>query len=99
MDDSKSNGQALLTAHQISKSFGGLKAVQSVDIQVKAGQISGLIGPNGAGKTTLFNLLCNFIQPDQGQVIFDHQRIDQLQPHQISQQGLVPGFCRDGPPL
>ena len=82
----------LLAAHQISKSFGGLKAVQNVDIHVKAGQIAGLIGPNGAGKTTLFNLLCNFIQSDQGQVIFNDQRIEQLAPHQISRQGLVRTF-------
>lgn len=92
MDDSKRSGEALLAAHQISKSFGGLKAVETVDIHVKSGQIAGLIGPNGAGKTTLFNLLCNFIQPDQGQVIFDNHRIDQLQPHQISLQGLVRTF-------
>ena len=94
MDDKTKSGSldALLAAHNISKSFGGLKAVQNVDIHVNSGQIAGLIGPNGAGKTTLFNLLCNFIQPDQGQVIFDQHRIEQLPPHQISLQGLVRTF-------
>lgn len=94
MDDKTQSSpqKPLLAAHQISKSFGGLKAVQNVDIHVNTGQIAGLIGPNGAGKTTLFNLLCNFIQPDQGQVIFNNGRIEQLAPHQISLRGLVRTF-------
>ncbi|MCM1984998.1 ABC transporter ATP-binding protein [Lyngbya confervoides] len=83
---------ALLSAQHLSKSFGGLRAVQDVHLNVQTGQIVGLIGPNGAGKTTLFNLLCNFIQPDSGQVIFDRQRIETLAPHQISQRGMVRTF-------
>ena len=95
MADKQSNSnepKTLLAAHKITKSFGGLQAVKDVDIHVQEGQIAGLIGPNGAGKTTLFNLLCNFIQPDQGQVIFNDLRIEQLPPHKISLQGLVRTF-------
>jgi ABC-type branched-subunit amino acid transport system ATPase component len=83
---------ALLAAHSLSKSFGGVRAVDQASIQVPQGSITGLIGPNGAGKTTLFNLLSNFTHPDQGQVVFDGVQIQQHQPHQIAQLGLVRTF-------
>ncbi|MBC1270393.1 ABC transporter ATP-binding protein, partial [Trichormus variabilis FSR] len=82
----------LLAASGLCKSFGGIKAVQEARIEVAQGSITGLIGPNGAGKTTLFNLLSNFIRPDKGRVIFDGEPIQQLQPHQIAQQGMVRTF-------
>jgi len=82
----------LLAASGLCKSFGGIKAVNDAEIQVGQGSITGLIGPNGAGKTTLFNLLSNFIRPDKGRVVFDGEQIQQLQPHQIAQQGLVRTF-------
>lgn len=82
----------LLVAQQLSKRFGGIKAVDQASIEVPRGKITGLIGPNGAGKTTLFNLLSNFIHPDDGQVIFDGKPIHQLQPHQIAQEGMVRTF-------
>lgn len=82
----------LLTATGIAKSFGGIKAVDNAEIEVTKGSITGLIGPNGAGKTTLFNLLSNFIRPDRGTVVFDGEPIQQLQPHQIAQQGMVRTF-------
>jgi neutral amino acid transport system ATP-binding protein len=82
----------LLSAHGLCKSFGGIGAVNNVQLQVVQGSITGLIGPNGAGKTSLFNLLSNFIRPDRGQVIFDGNPIHHLQPHQISQQGCVRTF-------
>lgn len=82
----------LLTATGIAKNFGGIKAVNNAEIEVKQGSITGLIGPNGAGKTTLFNLLSNFIRPDRGTVIFDGEQIQQLQPYQIAQQGMVRTF-------
>ena len=82
----------LLTATGIAKSFGGIKAVNNADIEVNKGSITGLIGPNGAGKTTFFNLLSNFIRPDRGTVIFDGEQIQQLQPYQIAQQGMVRTF-------
>ena len=82
----------LLAARELCKSFGGIRAVDRVSIDVPQGSITGLIGPNGAGKTTLFNLLSNFIQPDRGEVIFNGQPIHHLQPHQIAQQGMVRTF-------
>lgn len=84
--------EPMLSARQLSKSFGGVKAVDRASIDVPKGSITGLIGPNGAGKTTVFNLLSNFIRPDSGEVIFDGEPIQQLQPYQIAQQGLVRTF-------
>jgi neutral amino acid transport system ATP-binding protein len=82
----------MLAASGLSKSFGGIRAVQDVELQVETGKIVGLIGPNGAGKTTLFNLLCNFIAPDQGAVMLDGQPIQNLAPHEIALQGMVRTF-------
>lgn len=82
----------LLAASGLTKSFGGVKAVDNAEIEVATGSITGLIGPNGAGKTTLFNLLSNFIRTDRGRVIFDGEPIQQLQPYQIAQQGMVRTF-------
>lgn len=82
----------LLCAKQLNKNFGGLRAVYNAQIEVKQGSITGLIGPNGAGKTTLFNLLSNFIKPDQGQVLFNNQPIHNLKPYQIAQQGMIRTF-------
>ena len=82
----------LLAAEGLSKSFGGLQALNDVSIQVKPGSITGLIGPNGAGKSTLFNLLSNFITPDTGRVLFDGETINGLRSHQIAQQGLIRTF-------
>jgi neutral amino acid transport system ATP-binding protein len=82
----------LLTANDLSKSFGGIRAVRNAKISVQRGSITGLIGPNGAGKTTLFNLISNFIRPDTGQIIFEGQPIEKLNPHQIAKQGCVRTF-------
>jgi neutral amino acid transport system ATP-binding protein len=82
----------LLSAQGVSKAFGGIQAVQNAEIEVLPEKIIGLIGPNGAGKTTLFNLLCNFIQPDGGRIIFDGKPIQMLPPHQIALQGMIRTF-------
>lgn len=84
--------QNLLEVHQLSKSFGGVRAVSDVSLRIPQGSITGLIGPNGAGKTTLFNLLTNFITPDSGQVLVDQQPVHYLPPHQITRQGMVRTF-------
>ena len=62
---------ALLEAKQISKIFGGLTAVDNVDLVIEKQQISSLIGPNGAGKTTFFNCLTGLYIPEYGDIIFD----------------------------
>ncbi|MDZ8189664.1 MAG: ABC transporter ATP-binding protein [Nostoc sp. ChiSLP02] len=92
MVNNQSSPLPLLAASGLSKSFGGIKAVNEAKIEVAKGSITGLIGPNGAGKTTLFNLLSNFIRPDKGRVIFDGEPIHNLQPYQIAQQGVVRTF-------
>ncbi len=66
----------LLDVRSVSKSFGGLTAVNQADLAVTAGSITGLIGPNGSGKTTLFNLITGVMAPDDGEIWFDGQRID-----------------------
>ena len=62
---------ALLEATEVTKSFGGLTAVNAVTLQIEAGRIVSVIGPNGAGKTTFFNLLTGIYKPDSGSIIFD----------------------------
>ena len=61
----------LLDARGVSVSFGGLRALDDVSIDVAQGSISALIGPNGAGKTTLFAAVCGFVRPSAGRVVFD----------------------------
>ncbi|ELR98334.1 ABC transporter ATP-binding protein [Gloeocapsa sp. PCC 73106] len=84
--------EPLLIASQLSKHFGGIKAVDQAGITVKKNSITGLIGPNGAGKSTFFNLLSNFIPPDSGSVMFDGILTNRLKPHQIAQKGCVRTF-------
>lgn len=82
----------LLVAQGLSKSFGGIKAVNNATIEVNRGSITGLIGPNGAGKTTLFNLLSNFINPDRGEIIFEGETVSHLPSYQIAQRGFIRTF-------
>ncbi len=65
----------VLEARDVSKAFGGLKAVQHVSLKVMQGEVLGIIGPNGAGKTTFFNLLNGFIRPDSGEITLNQQNI------------------------
>src|SRR5215467_9684632 len=82
----------LLEARSLSKHFGGLAAVNSLDLAVETGEIVGLIGPNGAGKTTCFNLLSGFLRPTSGAVLFAGEDITGRRPHQIVTRGLVRTF-------
>ena len=83
---------SLLQATKLSKSFGGIKAVNNAHIEVNRGSITGLIGPNGAGKTTLFNLLSNFIKADSGSILFENQPIHNLPSHKIATRGFIRTF-------
>src|SRR6266566_5829168 len=83
---------ALLEAQNLTRYFGGLAAVDHVDLTVSEGEIVGLIGPNGAGKTTCFNLLSGFIRPTAGTIRFDGDDITRLRPHQVVRRGLVRTF-------
>ncbi|MBV9824336.1 MAG: branched-chain amino acid ABC transporter ATP-binding protein/permease [Alphaproteobacteria bacterium] len=78
----------LLEVSDLSKSFGGLRAVQQVGFSVAAGEILGIIGPNGAGKTTLFNLLNGVLRADAGSARFDGQELRGRKVHQIARLGI-----------
>jgi branched-chain amino acid transport system ATP-binding protein len=83
---------ALLEAQNLTKHFGGLAAVNQVNIRVEMGEIVGLIGPNGAGKTTCFNLLSGFLPPTAGSITFDGSSVVGLKPHDMVKRGLVRTF-------
>jgi ABC-type branched-subunit amino acid transport system ATPase component/ABC-type branched-subunit amino acid transport system permease subunit len=81
-------GESILTVRNLSKSFGGLKAVQNVSFTVDYGSILGIIGPNGAGKTTLFNLLNGFQYPDAGEILLNGRSVFGEKPHQLCKAGV-----------
>jgi ABC-type branched-subunit amino acid transport system ATPase component len=83
---------ALLRLEALSKSFGGLRAVNDLSFEVRAGTITSLIGGNGAGKTSAFNLITGNLAPDSGEIYFREQRIDGLPPHKVARAGIARGF-------
>ena len=83
---------ALLEAAGLTKRFGGLTAVDNVDISVGAGEIVGLIGPNGSGKTTLFDCLSRVTAIDAGHIAFDGTDITRHRPHQVARLGMARTF-------
>ena len=85
-------GSPVLEVRGISKTYGGLKAVQNVSFDVAQGEILGVIGPNGAGKTTLFNLLNGLVPPTSGTVRFEGQGITGLKPNRICRLGMARTF-------
>jgi len=82
----------MLLVKNVSKNFGGLKAVDKVSLKVEKNSITGLIGPNGSGKTTLFNLISGFCKNDSGEIYFKGERIDGLTPNKIVNRGLYRTF-------
>ncbi|HEV7397506.1 MAG TPA: ABC transporter ATP-binding protein [Pyrinomonadaceae bacterium] len=92
VNKSDSNGQVPLKTVNCTIQFGGLIAVNSLEMSVKKGEIYGLIGPNGAGKTTIFNLLTGVYKPTAGEIYFNGQRIDGLKSYQISRRGVSRTF-------
>jgi len=78
----------MLQVENITKTFGGILAVDGCSMAVQKGTITGLIGPNGSGKTTLFNLITGFYQPDSGQIHFDDRPIHGLLPSRICHRGI-----------
>jgi branched-chain amino acid transport system ATP-binding protein len=82
----------ILRVENVTRTFGGLRAVNNCSLQVARGSITGLIGPNGAGKTTLFNIISGFLKPTAGRIFFEDKRIDGLPPHKIFHMGLVRTF-------
>tara|TARA_R110000751_G_scaffold307889_2_gene433782 strand:+ start:112134 stop:112889 length:756 start_codon:yes stop_codon:yes gene_type:complete len=80
---------SILELKGLTQRFGGLIAVNDVDLSVEAGEIVGLIGPNGAGKTTVVNLITGVFRPSSGTVTFKGRRLDGLKPYQISRMGVA----------
>jgi len=83
---------SLLEVKGINKRFGGLKALDNVNIQVEENTIHAIIGPNGAGKSTLLNCLVGKLEPDEGSVTFNGSSLLNLSPHKINQLGVVRVF-------
>jgi len=82
----------MLEVRELSKAFGGLKAVDKASLDVRQGEIVGLIGPNGAGKTTLFAAIAGFHKPESGRIRFIGHDIAGLPPHRICAAGMVRTF-------
>ena len=78
----------VLEARGIAKAFGGVRAVDGVDLVLPRGEIRALIGPNGAGKTTFFNMLTGQLAPDAGEVRFKGERLTGLPPHRVWRRGV-----------
>lgn len=85
----------MLKVEGLTKTFGGLTAVNSVDMEVHPGELVGVIGPNGAGKTTFFNLLTGYLKPTKGRVIFEGSDITGKKPHYVAAKGMVRSFQQD----
>jgi branched-chain amino acid transport system ATP-binding protein len=82
----------LLSIDNLSKSFGGLLAINNLSFSVNQGEIIGLIGPNGSGKTTLFNLITGLLKPDTGRIRFNNKDITGISSYKICQSGIARTF-------
>jgi branched-chain amino acid transport system ATP-binding protein len=83
---------SLLEVQALTKSFGGIRAVDHCSFAVEEGSITALIGPNGAGKTTVFNMISGLLKPDSGRILFEDEAIAGWQPHQITRKGISRTF-------
>jgi len=83
---------SIITVEGLGKTFGGLKALNSVGFSIKQGEIYGIIGPNGSGKTTLINCITGFIKPNEGRVFFKGKEITGWPPHKIARVGIARTF-------
>jgi branched-chain amino acid transport system permease protein len=85
---SPGTGDVVLEVRNLSRSFGGLKAVQDVSFKLRRNEILGIIGPNGAGKTTVFNLLNGFLRPGIGEILLDGREMSGRKPHELCEAGI-----------
>ena len=83
---------SLFEAHDLSVSFGGIKALRDVSFAIEPGEVFSIIGPNGAGKTTIFNLVSRFYESDSGSMAFDGVDITGVPPHRIAELGIARTF-------
>lgn len=84
--------EVLLQVKDVSKSFGGVKAINNLSFDLIKGEVLGIIGPNGSGKTTLVNLITGFVKPDSGKIFAMGKDITKLQPHKIADLGITRTF-------
>ncbi|MDQ2959466.1 MAG: ABC transporter ATP-binding protein [Candidatus Dormibacteraeota bacterium] len=82
----------LLDARGLVRTFGGVKAVDGVSFEVRAGEVAGLIGPNGAGKSTVLDLVAGALRPESGSIRFDGNEVTGLAPHQLARRGIIRTF-------
>ncbi|MBE3591033.1 MAG: ABC transporter ATP-binding protein [Firmicutes bacterium] len=82
----------MLEARGVSKRFGGLVAVERVDLAIAPGTVHSLIGPNGAGKTTLFNMITGIYRPDEGDILFRGRSVAGLPPEKVAERGISRTF-------
>jgi len=90
--DKEKDIDRILMANQMTKRFGGLVAVDALDFYIPRGSISSIIGPNGAGKTTFFNCITGFYSIDEGEILFNHARMNGKTPDQITRSGIARTF-------
>jgi len=84
--------EVILQVKEVSRAFGGIKAVNNVSLELARGEILGIIGPNGSGKTTLVNLITGFIKKDSGSIFFKNRNITKSPPHKIADLGIARTF-------
>ena len=82
----------ILQVNNLSKFFGGLKAISNCSLKIKKGSITGIIGPNGSGKTTLFNLIAGNLKPNKGSVYFDNEDITGIPSYELFSKGILRTF-------
>lgn len=82
----------ILKAEHITKTFGGINALDNCSLTIQKGKITAIIGPNGSGKSTLFNIISQLIQPEKGKILFNNQNITQLKTHHIAKLGVSRTF-------
>ncbi len=82
----------MIVVENLSRHFGGIRAVENVSLSIVSGSITGLIGPNGAGKTTLFNVIAGLHRPNSGRVFLDGEDITGLAPHELFARGMLRTF-------
>jgi branched-chain amino acid transport system ATP-binding protein len=89
VDQREPRGEARLSVQDVSVSFGGIRALDGVSLDVSTGEVLGVIGPNGAGKTTLFNVICGFVEPSAGTLEWGGQPLGQIRPDRLAALGLA----------
>src|SRR5450756_2962067 len=90
-------GDVLLSVENVSLSFGGVKAVSDVSVDIRKGEIRAIIGPNGAGKTSMLNIINGFYQPQQGRIMFKGETRSKMRPHEAADGGIARTFQNVAP--